>query len=107
MASLVLLPRRKKAQLKDQDWEPWKDFVYVEYLVKNRELEEVVHELRRGGLDVTCVSIFTPYLLALINVSATAKAASKESSGVGVSENTSRLTSGAMWDMLYRSGQLF
>ncbi|KAH6649365.1 hypothetical protein F5144DRAFT_3859 [Chaetomium tenue] len=52
MASLELVPRQKKAQLGDRDWEPWKDLVYTMYLVDGVELEEVVAELRRQGLDV-------------------------------------------------------
>lgn len=49
---MALVSRPKKPQLKDRDWEPWKDFVYVEYLVKNRELDEVVAELQSYNLNV-------------------------------------------------------
>ncbi|KAH6842396.1 hypothetical protein B0I37DRAFT_196622 [Chaetomium sp. MPI-CAGE-AT-0009] len=51
MASLELVSRQKKPQLRDTDWEPWKDLVYTKYIVHGMELEDVLSELQRRGLD--------------------------------------------------------
>ncbi|KAK3291965.1 uncharacterized protein B0H64DRAFT_468823 [Chaetomium fimeti] len=52
MTSLELTPRLKKRQLRDGDWEPLKDLVYTMYIVNGMELDEVLVELQRQGLDV-------------------------------------------------------
>jgi hypothetical protein len=51
MESLQLVPRQKKPQLRDKDWEPLKDLVYTKYIVNGMELDQVVAELQRHGLD--------------------------------------------------------
>jgi len=57
MASQDLVSRRKRKrpQLRDSDWLPHKDLVYMRYLVEDRELGEVLEELYSRGLDVKCV----------------------------------------------------
>ena len=50
MASLERVPRQRKAQLRDRDWEPWKDLVYTMYIVNDMELDDVVAELQDQGL---------------------------------------------------------
>jgi hypothetical protein len=50
-----LARRQKKHQLRDSDWEPWKDLVYTKYIVNDMELNDVVAELDRGGLVVKYV----------------------------------------------------
>ena len=56
MASSGLVPRQRKPQLRDQDWEPWKDFVYTKYIVNDMVLDDVVTELQRQRLDAKYVS---------------------------------------------------
>lgn len=70
MASLELVPRRKKAQLRDSDWEPLKDLVYTQYIVNDMELDEVLAELQRQGLDAKYVSnpsLTVPFFSLLIS----------------------------------------
>lgn len=55
MASLELVPRQRKPQLRDSDWEPLKDLVYTKYIVDDLELDEVLTELQREGLDAKYV----------------------------------------------------
>jgi len=55
MAALELVPRQRKPQLRDRDWEPLKDLVYTKYIVDDLELDEVLAELQREGFDAKYV----------------------------------------------------
>jgi hypothetical protein len=55
MDSPQLVPRQKKTQLRDRDWEPFKDLVYTKYIVNGVELDEVVAVLQSHGLDAKYV----------------------------------------------------
>ncbi|KAK4165563.1 ankyrin repeat-containing domain protein, partial [Cladorrhinum sp. PSN259] len=46
-----LAPQQKK-QLRDKDWEPWKDLVYTKFIVKNKDVDAVVAELDKKGFVV-------------------------------------------------------
>ena len=68
--------KRTKPQLRDSDWAPYRDLVYIKYLVEERELGEVLAELHSRGLDTKCVTVPAFLLWSSridANLSATAK----------------------------------
>ncbi|RDW58795.1 hypothetical protein BP6252_13271 [Coleophoma cylindrospora] len=53
MEYTVPIRRRNADRISDSYWEPWKDFIRDEFLIKDQDLESVVKKLKGVGLEVT------------------------------------------------------
>ncbi|KAH8889107.1 hypothetical protein GQ53DRAFT_843167 [Thozetella sp. PMI_491] len=45
--------RQNATRVSEQDWQRFKDFIYVEYLFKGEKAKDIIEALKMRGLDVT------------------------------------------------------
>ena len=55
MMSLSVVWPRRAAQLRSEDWEPWKTLIRTKYLIDNMEVDAIVIELKDYGFEITQV----------------------------------------------------